>query len=163
VERFLNLTLSLINPNLHMQGKLMLQKLRNLEATSDVASKWESVYTGIQVISNRVTPAHQDSKGRPEWYDLLTAIGGGLLPRLLVDDLGLELEYSGGSVVGLCGNVLEHQVQAWGFGDRVCYAHFMREAVRKRLGVAPAGWVMQNTYGRHLPPDIALSKGFVTK
>ena len=49
----------------------MLQKLQQLETTKDVAWKWQSVYTGIVIISNRATPAHWDSKGRPEWFDLL--------------------------------------------------------------------------------------------
>jgi len=67
-------------------------------------------------------------------------------PKLLIDDLGLELNYSSGTVVGLCGTILEHEVRSWGIGDRVCYAHFMRESVRGRLGSPPAGWVNQDIY-----------------
>jgi hypothetical protein len=42
--------------------------------------------------------------------------------------------------------VLKHGVEEWGMGDRICYAHFMRESVRDRLEVAPAGWVYREQY-----------------
>lgn len=67
--------------------------------------------------------------------------------RLSIPDLGLNLDYSSGTVVGICGTVLQHEVGSWGNGDRVCYAHFMREEVRKRLDVPPAGWVNRSQYG----------------
>jgi hypothetical protein len=161
VERFLNLTLALIHPELHTCGMEILRKLQYFTTTAKIASEWVSAYTGIQVISNRVTPGHRDSKGRPEWYDLLTGIGRGSLPTLLVNDIGLELAYNPGTVVGLCASILEHEVRAWGSGDRVCYSHFMREAVRQRLGVNAAGWVMQNIYGKYLPSHVASAKGFI--
>ena len=31
-------------------------------------------------------------------------------------------------------------------GDRVCYSHFMRENVRDRLGITPAGWSSTKNY-----------------
>lgn len=146
-ERFLNLTLSLIHPELFKCGLSMLRRLRQLETTKDIASKWQSVYTGIAIISNRETPPHRDSKGRPEWFDtLLNYSGAGNRAQLLIKDLGLNLEYSSGTVVGLCGSILEHEVRSRGNGDRVCYAHFMRESVRKRLDVPPAGWVNRSQY-----------------
>ena len=108
-----------------------------------------SVYTGISVISNRRSPSHRDTKGRPEWFDTLMSYSKpGSKPQLLIGDLGLNLEYSSGTIVNLCGSVLKHEVESWGDCDWVCYAHFMREDVRERLGVRPAGWVDQ---GRYLP------------
>jgi hypothetical protein len=147
VERFLNLTLSLTHPNLFESGILMLQSLRELETTKEVAEEWQSVYTGISVISNRVTPPHRDSRGRPEWFDTLMSYSDPrATPRLLIEDIGLDLEYHSGTVVSFCGTVLKHGVESWGDGDRVCYAHFMREEVRKRLDAPPAGWVHRNMY-----------------
>lgn len=126
--------------------------LREMETTKDIANEWQSVYTGINVISNRLTPAHRDSKGRPEWFDTLANYcDGDSQPRLQITDLGLDLEYSSGTVVGFCGSIFEHEVQSWGTGDRVCQAHFMREEVRRRLNVAPASWVNQSRYYKHLP------------
>jgi hypothetical protein len=147
-ERLVNLTLSLIHPELFNCGLLMLRKLRQLGGTKDIALEWQSVYTGVAIISNRATPAHRDSKGRPEWFDLLLNYSSiGNRAQLLIKDLGLNLDYSSGTVVGLCGSIFQHEVRSRGKGDRVCYAHFMRESVRKRLDVHPAGWVKRSQYG----------------
>ena len=147
MEAFLNLTLSLVNPELFQCGLRMLQRLREQDKTKSIATKWQSVHTGVSIICNRRTPSHRDTKGRPEWYDTLVSYAGGKArPLLSLKDIGLDLKYYSGTVVSLCGSVLEHQVSCWGSGDRVCYAHFMRESVRKRLGVEPAGWVNTNIY-----------------
>jgi hypothetical protein len=147
VERFLNLTLSLINPDLFQTGLEMLRRLRSSDTTEDIAEQWQSVYTGIAIISNRITPPHRDRKGRPEWFDtLLNYSDSATSPRLFIDDIGLDLKYSSGTVVGLCGSVLKHGVKSWDVGNRICYAHFMRESVRKRLDVTPAGWVYRDLY-----------------
>ena len=152
VERFLNLTLSLIHPDLFQTGLGILKKLRHLKTTDAIAEEWQSVYTGVNVISNRITQAHRDSKGRPEWFDTLASYcGSNSTPRLLINNLGLDLQYSSGAVVGFCGLIFQHEVGAWGPGDRVCQAHFMRESVRARLGIPPAGWVNQSRYYQHLP------------
>lgn len=143
----MNLTLSLINPDLFRTGLDMLKSLRHTHGTEDIALRWQSVYTGIAVICNRLSPLHRDSKGRPEWFDtLLSYSDTGLSPRLFIEDIGLDLDYSSGTVVGFCGSVLQHGVESWGVGDRICYAHFMRESVRARLNVNPAGWVYKDKY-----------------
>ena len=50
VEKFLNLTLSLINPDLFQCGLEMLRKLHLSEQTKDIAQQWQLVYTGIAVM-----------------------------------------------------------------------------------------------------------------
>jgi hypothetical protein len=147
LEKFVNMALSLIHPKLFETGLEMLRLLRQLDTTKGIALKWQSVYSGIGIISNRLTPAHRDTKGRPEWYDtLLNYSGTGGRPRLSIKDIGLDLAYSSGTMVGFCGSVFEHEVKSWGGGDRVCYAHYMRENVRKRLDVPAAGWVKREMY-----------------
>jgi hypothetical protein len=149
VEQFLNLTLSLINPALFESGLLMLQKLRRLDKTREIAKDWQSVYTGISIISNRTTPSHRDSRGRPQWFDTLMSYSDpSSKPRLLIDDVGLDLEYSNRTIVSFCGTVMKHQVDYWGDGDRICYAHFMQEEVRNRLDAPSAGWLEQSIYHR---------------
>ena len=147
IENFLNLTLSLINLGLFKQGLDMLHKLCQLDTTKEIAQQWQSVYTGISIICNRRTPFHWDSKGRPEWYNTLVSYSARRTwPLLSIWDLGLDLNYASRTVVSFCGTILEHQVSSWGVRDRICYAHFMWELVRKRLDVSPAGWVKQEIY-----------------
>jgi hypothetical protein len=148
LERFMNLTLSLVDPELFKSGLEALQRLRCMEETKDVALRWQSVYSGISIVCNRITPPHRDNKGRPEWFDtLINYSQSGASPRLEIDDIGLDLDYSSGAVVSFCGRVLKHEVKAWGMGDRICFAHFMRDAVLERLlDRKPAGWVYRNQY-----------------
>lgn len=118
-----------------------------MEKTKDIALEWQSVYNGISVISNRITPAHRDGRGRHEWFDtLVNYCDEEARPRLLINDLGLDLEYGSGTVVALSGSIFMHEVKAWGDSDRLCYAHFMREATRKRLDASAASWVHQQIY-----------------
>ena len=127
-------------------GRLALEEHKKQELTGQIGKKWKSVYMGIQVISNRLTPAHRDSKGQPHWYDLLVSLGHGGIPELSLEDLGLKLRYPTGTVVGLCGNLLKHEVKYWGHGERVCYAHFMRTAVLNTLGCSMGDWVRADDY-----------------
>jgi hypothetical protein len=146
-ERFINLSLSLTHPDLYEAGLAMLEQLRELETTKEVARDWQSVYNGIAIISNQKTLSHRDRRGRPQWFDTLMSYSEpNARPQLLINDLGLDLEYNSGTVVSFCGTVLEHEVKAWGAGERVCYAHFMREEIRDRLDVSPAGWVDRSRY-----------------
>jgi hypothetical protein len=116
-EKFLNLALSLIHPNLFQCRVLMLQKLQDLKTTKAIALEWQSVYTGIHIISNCITPPHHDSKGQLEWFDILAShCGTGSTPHLLVQDLGLDLDYRSGTIVGLSRTIFEHAVRAWGGG-----------------------------------------------
>lgn len=118
-----------------------------MEDTMDISKKWQSVYTGISVICNRITPLHRDLKGRPEWFDILINYSEtGSSPEFVIGDLGLKLKYTSGTVIGFCGNIFQHGVKYWGTGNRICYANFMRETVRARLDVSPAGWVHRSKY-----------------
>jgi hypothetical protein len=162
-EEFLNIVLLPIHPTLHHVGSSILQILRNLEETKDIASLWTSVFTGIAVISNRETPIHLDFNGRPEWYDLLT-VKGSHSPRSTrfdVPEMGLTLAYGPGTVIAVSGQLFQHGVKFWGDGDRICYARFMREEVRKRFGVDPGKWMTQSYYAEYLSKELLQKKGFI--
>jgi len=148
-EEYLNALMSVIHPDLHAAGERALDRLRKQDSTSEIACKWTSIFTGIQTISNRVTPSHRDSRGRPQWYDLITVVGTGSAAKLILPGLGVDLAYTPGAVVGLCGSIIEHEVKHWGSGDRVCYAHFMRKAVLERLGCHSEAWVNIQMYRGH--------------
>ncbi|RDB19742.1 hypothetical protein Hypma_013175 [Hypsizygus marmoreus] len=145
-EHFLNRVLSLTHPSLFRQASKCLSELRSHPDTQSVARTWTSVFSGIAVIANRVTPKHIDRFGAAPWYDSLASVGTFSKATLDLPGLGISLSYAPGTVVNLCGNVIEHEVKRWGSDDRVCYAHFMRRAVFDRFGVASAAWVKQVDY-----------------
>jgi hypothetical protein len=161
-EIYMNMILFLVHPDLHRIGSTILERLRGLDETKDIASLWTSCFTGIAVISNRKTPSHTDSNGRPEWYDLLSVKGTNSRPaRLEFKELGVKLVYGPGTVVGACGQVFEHSVEFWGEGDRICYARFMRDKVRERFGVDPGSWVKQDLYSASLSRTFCKDRNFV--
>jgi hypothetical protein len=97
------------------------------------------------VISGRSTPPHRDGNSRYSWYDLLVTLGEYQNCRLRLPGVGVSFEYGPGTVVGLCGMVLEHEVPDFE-GERVCYAYFMRDNVHEWAGVRPPGDWMDRDY-----------------
>ena len=74
--------LSIIQPLLFDMGVQALQALEsdpklcdNPERLREVLEFWHVPFSGISVISNRVTPLHCDTGGWAEWMDLLLALG----------------------------------------------------------------------------------------
>lgn len=59
--------------------------------------------------------------------------------------LGISLEYGPGTVVGLLGMILEHNVDHFE-GERVCYAYFMRDSVHEWAGVPGNSWMSIDHY-----------------
>lgn len=146
VSGFLNKVLALTHPELYSAAAKGLEVLREQGGVKNLSIHWISVFTGINVISNRRTIKHRDRFGHLPWYDLLISVGTYSRAKLVLDDLGAKFVYNSGTAVLLCGKLLYHEVPFWGHGDRVCWAHFMREAVLNGLGVLDrkVGWVTRD-------------------
>ncbi|KAF9442059.1 hypothetical protein P691DRAFT_648776, partial [Macrolepiota fuliginosa MF-IS2] len=140
VEEYLNLVTSITHPELYQAGKQALGKLQQMKDTQEFAEKWTSIYSGLSVITNRETEEHRDRHGSYEWYDQLVSVGSYEAASFELPELGAKLDYKPGTVIQLCGNLLQHKVQAWGSGDRVCYAHFIRKDVFNHLHVLYPDW-----------------------
>jgi hypothetical protein len=146
LQELSNDILSLIHPTLYENASKALNCLRHDRLTSWAAHRWSSVFTGISVISNRRTIPHRDRLGSESWYDILIGSGSYNGAKMIIRDIGLTLDYSSGTAVAICGNVLLHEVEDWGDGDRICYAMFMRREVLKRLGCHFVGWCTVDDY-----------------
>jgi hypothetical protein len=109
---------------------------------------WSSVFSGIAVISNRLTVRHRDKGGTDPTYDLLLSAGTHRQAYLHLDDIQAELSYSPGTVVLTCGRLLSHSLPEWSGGERICLAHFMRTEVLHRLAVHTTGWSYRGFYTR---------------
>ena len=117
--------LAVIHPELHNAVQKTFNRLREhyeIVNPQDILSPWTSTFNGVSVNFNHLTPAHQDGKSRRQWYDLLVTLGSYWNCNLELLGLGLLLEYSSGTVVGLMGSTLQHQVSHFE-GERVCYAY----------------------------------------
>ncbi|KAF8274181.1 hypothetical protein EI94DRAFT_1696125 [Lactarius quietus] len=90
----------------------------------DVLRRWTSVCNGVAVICNCLTPPHWDGDSRRQWYDLLVTLGHYQNCNLELPGLGLSLEYGPGTVVGLLGATLEHEVPSFD-GERSTFTEFL--------------------------------------
>lgn len=81
----------------------------------------------------------------PYWYDMLATLGQYPKCDLNLPGLGLTLDYSPGTVVGLLGMVLEHEVTGFK-GERLCYAYFMRDRVHEWAKVSSGTWMNMKHY-----------------
>ncbi len=155
-EFLVNAIVYLIAPRQYKAGKEALEALldedRNLLPPHhrQIAQTWHSIFTGISVIANRETPPHRDRGSSFHDYDLLCSAGTHERARLLIRDFNHSFSYQPGVVVALCGRLLQHQVRKLGTsvkGERVCYAHFMKQKVLARLGTSARAWVTLQDFG----------------
>lgn len=139
--------MAVIHPDLYDIGRETLKRLRNVPEIlgQDVLSRWTSAFNGVAVISQRITPAHRDLSSMPHWYDMLVALGQYKNCDLEFPGLKLSLEYGPGTVVGLSGMVLEHEVANFK-GNRVCYAYFMKDSVHEWAKARPGTWMNTKHY-----------------
>jgi hypothetical protein len=136
----------LVHPALYESGKKALDRLGDDDLTKEASEKWESVFTGISVISNRRTKPHTDHFGSHCWFDLIISLGSCLNAWLEFPELGLRLRYRPGTVIAFTGNLLTHTVNDWGEGDCLCYAFFMRSEVLKKFKLEDVGWMTIDEY-----------------
>ncbi|KAG1893225.1 uncharacterized protein F5891DRAFT_1196677 [Suillus fuscotomentosus] len=78
---------------------------------------WPSIFSGLDIIANRVTFSHRDAGGSPSLLDLLVSLGRNHHATLALEDLKAELDYSPGTMVYISGRVLEHSVGPWLNGE----------------------------------------------
>ena len=139
--------LSIVHPELYEIGREVLQKVadhpemvKDGEDVLEVMRLWTTPFSGYGLISNCNTPLHRDNNSQGPWYDCLTTIGeyeiGG---RLVLKNLGLELDYASGTMVFLLGKLVRHGTSEIN-GNRVCIAQYMRDNVHERMRVRSADW-----------------------
>ncbi|KAF9441872.1 hypothetical protein P691DRAFT_618508, partial [Macrolepiota fuliginosa MF-IS2] len=64
---------------------------------------WPTVFHGISVISNQITPEHIDYNDSWAWYDQLLTIGNYSQAVFTLKDLKLSFDYKPGIVIHFCG------------------------------------------------------------
>lgn len=90
----------------------------------------------MDVIANRFTPRHHDSGGTSSFYDNLFSFGQGHNAHLILHDLDGEFAYQPGTSVMFSGGVFAHSVPEWTEGERMVIAHYSKDEIQDRVGVA---------------------------
>src|SRR5882762_7290839 len=143
--------LSIIHPSLFDMGVQALQQLEsdpnlcdNPERLLEVLRFWHAPFSGISVISNRVTPLHCDRGGRAEWMDILLALGEYENGRFSVPAFGYTFKYNPGTIVARSSKIFRHGATC--VGNRAAIAFYMRDNVLNRLGLPSGTWLQQADY-----------------
>jgi hypothetical protein len=143
--------LSIIQPELYELGRDALQHLYqhpDMTDTPDILLRvldiWHSPFSALSVVSNRVTPLHRDMQGRPEWYDMLVALGDYEHGRFALPALGLICRYNPGTILAFSGKIFQHGATC--VGNRACIAYYMRDNVHDRLRSPMIGWANVRLY-----------------
>jgi len=142
----LSAILAVIHPNLYNAGWETIKHLKDPKiCPRDILIRWASVFSGVAIISNCITKPHQDLSSRDHWYDILASLESYQDCSLKLPGLGISLEYGPGTVVGVAGKVLEHEVPSFE-GDRVCYVYFMGDNVHEWVNVRCCNWMKTDYY-----------------
>lgn len=116
------------------------------QKSHDNVDMWPTHFSGVDVIVNRATPRHRDSGGAPQHFDALVSAGTHEEAHLDVPDVGLQLKYNPKTVIIICGRILSHRVQMWKGGERICFAHYMKDTVHERYGMERPEWPLLKDY-----------------
>ncbi|KAI6114442.1 hypothetical protein F5141DRAFT_1213631 [Pisolithus sp. B1] len=127
-EEFWNSISGLVLPDLARVGKDAIAAKGDWVVTQPPSgTQWPSIYVGIDVIVNQETP-HLDKVSAPSLLDLLLHFW---LPARHHD-----FKY-------LAGKLLHHSVPKWEKGERIALAHYMKDAVHNRFGLARPSFTQQ--------------------
>jgi hypothetical protein len=152
VEKDMDTILQLVAPDLYNAGADAIQKSKALHHDKPNVMAWPSSFSGIAIISNRMTIPHRDSGGWSSCYDLLLAGGNYGHSTLDVPDLNAKFVYNPGTVIAISGKVLRHSINGWQGGERLCIAHYMRNNVHHRLVVQQTRWPQFRDYMKFMSP-----------
>ena len=151
--------LSIIQPELYNAGWEALKKLSEDPGLCDkpkrlleVLSTWYTPFSALAVISNQSTPLHRDTGGRPEWLDLMVALGVYEHGRFAVPGLGYTFKYNPGTIVAFLGKIFRHGAEC--AGDRACIAFNMCDNVLNQLGIPIGSWLLTSDF-EHLQNPFA--------
>jgi len=149
MELIANVITAGIAPDLYRSGLAAIELLKGGEALNKplpCVQSWVSVYSGISLIVNRITPSHRDSGAAPSTYDLLVAAGDHAQCTLDCADIGARFSYLPGTAIAISGKFLRHGVFDWKGGEWICAAHFIKDAVHEHLHQLRPSWPRHSDY-----------------
>ncbi|KAK7434929.1 hypothetical protein VKT23_019932 [Stygiomarasmius scandens] len=144
LQVIISLILSIIHPVLFDAAKEVLDYCVKPSShdgeTFEWASRWNSVFTALTVISDRITPEHVDSRGSPRYFDALVSLGTATSPKIAFKELDSTFSYKAGTIIFFAGRGWTHEVGDWGSGARVCYASYIRREMIEGHGETVDSW-----------------------
>ena len=134
IEQLFDAVLYIVHPGMYEANcKATQLRLQQLNNSSHI---WPSTYHGMDVIANRLSKIHNDESRAVSFYDHLVSFGQDHDAKLRLEDLNAVFEYQPGTSVLFSGKALTHEVRQWSGGERMVIAHYARDEIHDRLGVA---------------------------
>ncbi|KAG0692449.1 hypothetical protein DFH29DRAFT_792333, partial [Suillus ampliporus] len=93
---------------------------------------WASVFNCTAVICNRQCPLHRDPRSAPEGLDVMTSVGHYCDGLMTLSNLGIQLQYNSGAMVGCSGHIVRHGVTFT--GDWIVWTWFIRNSLHNFVG-----------------------------
>lgn len=134
-----DVVLSITHQRLYRSAVDVIAALQSDGQASNALRYWHTSFNGVALISNRQTPRHRDCKTHYTWYDVLVTTGTYSAGIFEITPLGIRLRYRSGTLIALCGALMEHAASSGG-GERVCWAFFMRNDVHDWAQAKRAHW-----------------------
>lgn len=147
ISLIIDLLVASIHPDQFRAARELRNYLHALPNPPSFLPHAPSMYSGVELISNRQTKDHVDCKGRRQCLDMLVTIGPYLKAEMRLADVGLRFAYPSGTVVAVAGGVVRHSVEAEG-GERICWAYFMRDELFHGHGSAAPSWASLDAVGK---------------
>ena len=97
----------------------------------DLMEHWGSPFHCFQLVVNRQTIDHRDTRGWPLGFDVLSTFGSYNNGILSLPTIGKTCDYNPGTITGLMGKIFTHGVRPVN-GERFCIAQFVRPGVFER-------------------------------
>lgn len=107
-EFFWNAITAVVAPELFQTGYHAISEVltqTQLPKKPVPVHRWPSIFSGLEVIVNRVTWSHRDPGGALSHYDLLVSLGIGHNATFSIGDFEAELGYGPGTMNFISGKV----------------------------------------------------------
>ena len=145
VSALLNAITYITHREMFAAGLHCLLAMQHLPEVQDVLQIWPSVYNALSVISNRSSLRHRDNGSRVNCFDLLATIGGD--PTQIMDWplFKTTISYTSGTVALFSGSSIPHAVHS-SKADRVCFAFYMKEDIRRWCKIEVPNRLSYGTY-----------------
>jgi hypothetical protein len=107
-EFFWNAITAVVAPELFETGYLAISEVLNQTQQPKrpvPIHQWPSIFSGLEIISNRTTFTHRDPGGAPSHYDLLVSLGIGHNATFSIEDIEAEFGYGPGTMNFISGKV----------------------------------------------------------
>ena len=95
------------------------------------------IMEGRAIMFNRKTPSHTDRLDPfHAWATMITFGNFSEGGECYIKRLKLRIRYLPGDAIVIRGRILAHEVEEWGFGQRISIAHFTHTALWESEGMA---------------------------